>query len=219
MGILTTRDSFSILEKELASAEAKAARRGLSLSPEWQGVRDAIDGGRLPGSWAGKQLPTAESIKRLSLAHVQEHFAASADRLAPRVTGQMGELMSTSSKVVGKALVVVDVAGTAYFEYVDVNRYRSGEIGGGYLTFKSTLRASQLSLAYYAAATPEPVTKAVAGVASIVLVVADIASDPIYQYAYQRRKEAAAMVLESVKREERYYAARQQLLSLSPSSP
>ncbi len=104
MGILTTRDSFSVIEQELRSAEAKAARRGLALSPEWQGVRDAIESGRLPGSWAGKQLPMAARVERYSLAHVKRYFAAGADRIAPRVTARMGQLLRTSGKVVGKAV-------------------------------------------------------------------------------------------------------------------
>ena len=219
MRVLTTRESFTQIGRELQAAEATAARRGLPLRKEWQVVRDALDSGRLPGSWSGKHLPSAASVERYSLSHVKKYFAAGANRIAPRAAPKIRELLIASGKVTGKTLIVVDVASMGYFEYADVNRYRSGEIGGGYLTFKSTLRASQLSLAYYAAASPEPATKAVAAFAAGVLVIVDMASDPIYQHAYERRKDAAAMVLASVNRDERYYAARVQLLRLAPRIP
>jgi hypothetical protein len=109
-------------------------------------------------------------------------------------------------------LVVVDIAGTAYAEFQDVQRFRAGEIGEGYLAFKSSLRVTQLSLAYYAATSPEPFTKVAAGVAAAVLVVVDIASDPLYELVFEKRRTAVQAVLASVDREERYRAARSSLV-------
>ena len=60
-------------------------------------------------------------------------------------------------------MIAADLAFTAYAEYQDVTGYRRGEISGRYLGFKSALRGSQVSLALYAAAAPEPLTKTVAG--------------------------------------------------------
>ena len=219
MGILTRRESFTRIEQELQFAEAKAARRSLALSEEWQVVRNAIDSGRLPGSWEGKKLPSGEVVEEYDRSLVKKTFAAGSKRTAPRATSRFGQVLRKSGKVFGTALIVVEVAGTAYFEYVDLSRYRSGKIGGGYLAFKSTLRASQLSLTAYAVCTPEPSSRLLAGVVVVVLVVVDVASDPVYQYVYQRRQDAAAKVLGSVKREERYHAARKQLLSASPNIP
>ncbi len=142
---------------------------------------------------------------------VEQFFRTKATRLAA-APGQLAPVFNHSGELIGKALIVVDVAGTAYAEYYDVQRFAHGEIGGVYLSYKSTLRASQLSLAYYAAATPEPSTKVIAGVAAGLLVVIDLASDPIYEAVYRSRQDAAFQLLMTIDREERYFAARTNLL-------
>lgn len=120
---------------------------------------------------------------------------------------------TSAIRVAGKALIVVDVAAVGYSMYVDVGRYRSGEIGGGFLAFKAGLRTGQLGLTMYAVLTPDPtpVTRAVALATAGTLVVIDIASDPIYNAFYRRRAEAARQILQKAEFNERAHVARAQV--------
>jgi hypothetical protein len=217
MSILTTRQSFQTIEKRLIAAEVKAAERGLPLTPKWRLLRAAVESGRLPGEVGGKPLPTAAAVRRYAMRRVKEtFFAGELARLGPRSVAEAGHMTATlagSGRALGKLVIFADVAGTAYAQYLDVQHYRAGEIGGRYLAFKSGLRASQLALAYYAVASPEPATKFVAGIGAGVFIVIDLASDPVYRMVYARRRDASLALLNTIDRQARYHAARAQLLA------
>src|SRR5262249_16723277 len=147
-----TRESLKTIEKNLRIAEAKAARRGLPLGAKWQAVRDALDSERLPRRIAGKQLPRTAAVLRYAQTAVARHFRDHGVRLGPAKLAQQAAVFSGTGRLLGRTFVAVDLVGTSFAEWRDLGRYQTGEIGGGYLAFKSGVRASQLTLAYYAAA-------------------------------------------------------------------
>lgn len=211
MTILTTRESWQTIARKLSAAEARAARRGIALAPKWQVVREAIDSERLPRIVGGKHLPRAAAVQRFAESMVRRFFGEKAAQSVPRTAAKLGQLapvLAGTGKVLGRVLVVADIAGTGYAEYHDIQRFRAGEIGPYYLAFKSYLRVYQLDLALLAVLSPEPLTKLTAGILAGALVVVDLASDQIYDLVYKRRQDAARVVLESIDREERYHAAR-----------
>lgn len=119
--------------------------------------------------------------------------------------------MRAAKPVFRVAKPVFSVVSTAYETYGDVQRYRSGELGGDLLAGKSVLRGGELGIAVTLLLIPEPTTKVVcivAGVVLVVLVVADIALDAFNDAKRERTRE----LLERINNEERFYAIRRQLL-------
>lgn len=114
--------------------------------------------------------------------------------------------------VAGKALIVVNVAGNVYFTYHDMQRFQAGEIGGGYLAFKTGLRGAQVGLMYYAVVSPELFSKGLAAVAVGVLVTADLATEWVHDVFSASEQKSTRQILESIDRDERYYATRRYLL-------
>jgi hypothetical protein len=217
MTIVTSPDQMQIIEHELQKAEAKAIRRGLPLASKWEGVKDAIQEGRLTARMPSGTMATTREYVFFHTRRVYQAMwtrlerAAEATQIArlSRFRAVSGTL-KVLGKVAGGALVVLDVAAVGYQTYDDVLRYRAGEIGGGYLAAKSSMRGLQLSLAYYTFFAPDPtmVTKIVTGVAVVVLIVADDVSDRVYE----ARRDESRRLMESIDRDERFYAARKQLL-------
>lgn len=204
MRIVTPPESLAIIDKELLRAEQKAARRGIELPDKWVMVKQSLDDGRLMRTSAsGAALPTeAEALE----------YARKTAKLQWREMERMQSLARVG-KVAGKVLIVVDVAGTVYFTYHDVRRFQAGEIGGGYLAGKSTLRGTQLALLTYAVYSPEPFSKTVAAVTVVVLVVADVASDVVHEKILASQQQMAQQLLNSIDKEERYHTTRCFLLA------
>jgi hypothetical protein len=67
-------------------------------------------------------------------------------------------------------------------------------------------------LTIYAVVSPEPVSKGVAAVATVVLVAADMATDWVHDVSSAAEQEAARRLLDSIDRDERYHATRRYLL-------
>ena len=211
MSVITTSDSLRKIEQSLLKAESRAAGRGIPLSPQWMPVRESLNSGRLVQTVGGKPLPQFNAVMRYGLAAARRLFN-------PLETSPLSmSRLSTSGlpawlpKTLGKGVVVVDVAATGYAEWRDIQRFRRRTIGGKYLAAKTSLRVAQVSLAVYALVTPEPGSKTAAALGSIVLVVVDVASDPVYELVRGRRELAARRLLESIERAERYHAVREHL--------
>jgi hypothetical protein len=201
LSIVTSRDSLSIIEVRLAAAKASSLRRGVPLAASWMDVDLAIRDGRLMSKLpSGAGLPTRVAAE------------AAAERAALESWKQVGRLSrqgfwATGGRVVGRTLVVVDYGYLGYRTYEDVSRYRSGDIGGGYLAYRGSLRVAQAYVTYVAIVDPEPFTKFTAAAGAIVLTVIDEASD----HVYEQRRQAFLQILRQLDRNEQYHAVRLQL--------
>ncbi|MCE9553067.1 MAG: hypothetical protein K8T91_06770 [Planctomycetes bacterium] len=110
--------------------------------------------------------------------------------------------------IVGGALIVLDVGTTGYLAYQDFQRFNEAEIGTGDYAFKGSLRATNLYLLYITVADPEPITKAGAAVALVVLIAVDVGHD----WVIDSGNAAARQLLKSIDLEERKQAVRGYLL-------
>lgn len=83
MEIVTCRESFDELVARLKKEAAKAARRGLPLTPEYQRLQDAIESGRV---WkklpCGAPLPERSYVEAVSRSHCQRQWTTAAKQLA-----------------------------------------------------------------------------------------------------------------------------------------
>lgn len=238
MRIVTCKDSLDHIKKKLSSEMNKAARRGLTLSPKWQRVRDAIKDGRLLRKWPSGASPSSRSATYLEVERVARkhwHRLAKANRsfmklaakplvlvtkpLAALSKTRLGKILGSAA---GKGLVVVDVAANVYLLIDDFTRWNRSEIGGGYFGFKAGLRSAQIALTAYAFWAPDPslVTKLASAGGALLLIVADIVSDPFYAAAQDRTRQ----LLLELERAERYHHCRRQILvemdrAIKASSP
>jgi hypothetical protein len=128
--------------------------------------------------------------------HLPIGLRASAMKAVEHGAGIAGSAYASSGRILPRGLVVVDVAANTYFTFNDFGRWRSGEIGGEYFGFKAGLRSVQSGLTVYAIASPDAtfVTKAATATAAVLLMVADVASDPLYEAASKRRRELLSQV-------------------------
>lgn len=209
--LVTTRESYEHVLAELQRKEINAVRRGIALDLKWQTVRDAIDNGRMPDTWAGKPLPSRAGLGKLAEKAAREEFA---DRAAAfRPSPQRLFRLAAGEQVLAKGLYIIDVATTGYLEYRDVDRYLRGEIGGGRLAVKSGIRVVQLDLAAYSLMSPEPVSKTATAVVVVVILAVDVATDVFYERSERQQEEAARKILAAIDRSERYHAVRGSILA------
>jgi hypothetical protein len=201
MAVLTPRDQWAIIQKKLLQAEQAALRRGVPLPDRWSAVKQALDEGRLP----------SVSLTRDKVMILANQTAMRSWREMEAARRGLGTLAQLGN-VAGKALIVADVAGNVYFTYHDMQRFQAGEIGGGYLAFKTGLRSAQVGLTFYAVASPELFSKSFAAVAVVVLVTTDIATEWMHDVFSAAEQETAWQFLESIDRDERYYVIRRYLL-------
>jgi hypothetical protein len=132
---------------------------------------------------------------------------------------------TTTLKVAGRILIVVDYGANAYATYSDYSRWQEGEIGGGYFAYRTSLHSAQMALTTYAIYAPDPTTvsKWAAAVLAVAVATADMVSDPIYEASQARSRE----LLSDLERDERYLYCRANILrganhsasSLVPSGP
>jgi hypothetical protein len=211
--LLTTRESHQGVRAELQRKELNAARRGIALDPKWQTVRDAIDRGRMPNTWAGKPLPSKAGLGKLAEKAAREEFAMRAAALRQANSSERLLRLATNEQRFAKGFYIIDVATTGYLEYRDIDRYLRGDIGGDRLAAKSGIRVCQVSLATYSLLSPEPVSKMVTGAVVVVILAVDVATDVIYDRIYEREAESARRILAAVDRTERYHAVRAGVLA------
>ncbi len=154
-------------------------------------------------------LSESKLVKRFIPSWTRKSFATLRN-LSTKSFAVIGKVWRKIAVVVNPVLVVADIGMVGYQTYSDIGRYRTGEIGAVYLSAKGSMRATQLALTYYTFFAPDPtlITKVCTGTAVVVLIVSDEVSD----YVYVARWEQAKQLLELIDREERYNAARRQLL-------
>jgi hypothetical protein len=70
------------------------------------------------------------------------------------------------------------------------------------------LRGTQLGLAYYALATPEPASKIIATVAVVVIVAVDVGIEWVHGIISGEERTATQQILDKIDRDERYHAVR-----------
>ncbi|HOZ48368.1 MAG TPA: hypothetical protein PLO37_19245 [Candidatus Hydrogenedentes bacterium] len=133
---------------------------------------------------------------RRFVRHMPTGWQRSVMTVLKRGAGVAGKTYVGGGRALSRGLVVVDIATNVYFTYGDYGRWRSGEIDVEYLGFKAGLRTAQSALTVYALAAPDVsmVTKVATGTAAVLLMVTDIASDPFYEAARERRRELLAQV-------------------------
>ena len=200
MTVLLPRDHMQLLARELAKAEAKAARRGLPLAAKWMAVKDAVEEGRLTSRLpSGILTPTRRTIERFARWQTQN----------------LWNRMDVVGEWAGRGVLIVDVAEAGYQTYSDVNRFRAGDIGGAYLAARSSMRGVQVGLGVYAATTPEPLSKTVATVAIIVIVVSSEVTDRVHE----SRCQEASRLIERIDRDEKYRVVRRHLVQQIESTP
>jgi len=227
MTILTSDESLCNIKLGLLKTEMNATRRGIQVPEDWAAVRSAIESGRL-----ASELPSHAS---LILRSDVEVTAKSVVSRAWEIAGDTVDAVDTPvdvtiaamnavnripanaaiAKAAGPILIVVDYAANIYLVYVDYGRFRNGDIGGVYFTFKTSLHAAQMAFTTAAIVDPEPTTKVVCAVTAIVLAVIDVASDPIYAATKARTEE----LYRTLERDERYYYCRQQLINEMDNAP
>jgi len=205
MTLLTTRDGYLRVTKQLAAKEASALRRGIDLAPRWQLVRDAIASNRLPSVFGGRSLPSLAGINHYALKSAKVQFIAHAAGHAPQALSRA----STFGRVGGPILLGADLALTIYLQNQDYRRYMAGEIGGEYFAAKSSLRVIQSGLATYSAFSPEPFSKGITAAMVVVLIGVDVGLEAVQH----RRESAARAILNDIDQEEQFQAARVHLLT------
>jgi hypothetical protein len=194
MAVLLPRDQMALLTRELAKAEAKAARRGLPLAAKWIAVKDAVEEGRLTNRLpSGVLTPTRQTVERFAAWH----------------TLKLWGRMDMVGRWAGRGVLVLDVAEAGYQTYSDVNRFRSGEIGGAYLAARSSMRGVQVGLGVYAAMTPEPFSKTIAAAAIIVIVISSEVTDRVHE----ARCQEATRLMERIDHDEKYRTIRRHLVN------
>ena len=226
--LVTTRDSLEKVIVELEKETSKATRRGIPLAPKYQRVADALKSGLLPSDWYGKPLPSERGLAEFAKKATQEQFesfAAAAERQVNGYGGSSiastpsnrGKVMNTAKRVLGKGVIILNIADVGYGTYQDINRYTRGEVGGGYVAVKGTMRAGQIAITILLL-TPEPVfSKSAAAVISVVLVVADVGYEVVHGNAQRLRQDSTQRLLEKVDRVERFENVRRQLLANTAS--
>jgi hypothetical protein len=193
MQILTDADSMVILRRELAKAEAAAARRGIALAGQWHAVRESLRTGRLLQSTpTGAPLPTREAAAAAARRTLDARWRPLARQIeaakpltgrvtAPAVTaivvknsdrgiGLLNAIRSPGM-VAGGATLVID--GT-----IAIYKFQAGQINKTQLADEitdATARAAAVGTAvqvvYILAATPHGLV--VAGVAILTYVAVD----------------------------------------------
>lgn len=128
--------------------------------------------------------------------HMPTGWQRTAMSVLKKGAGAAGKTYAAGGRVLSRGLVVVDIATNVYFTYGDYGRWKAGEIDVEYLGFKAGLRTAQSALTVYALAAPDVsmVTKVATGTAAVLLMVADVASDPFYEAARERRRELLTQV-------------------------
>ena len=134
MHILTDRGSLDVLTRELAKAEAKAARRGISLAKEWEVVKRALKSGRLM-----RQTPTGAPLPTRQAA--TDAARNSLKKLWPKLSRNAKSAVSVEGKCVATALVVQDAQrGSMLLRLVKSPGFVAGgmtlAIDGGIATYK-----------------------------------------------------------------------------------
>jgi hypothetical protein len=215
MKIITSQEGMDEINRMLRQAEIKAARRGIGLSPYDQMIRDALRDGRLMTQLpSGASLVSRADVERQAYRWVKplwqrlERAEVMAERAAARAVAAIGKIpgASTTLKVAGRVLIVVDYGANAYLIYSDYTRWQEGEIEGGYFAYKTSLHTAQMGLTTYALLAPDPTTvsKWVAAGLAVIVAGADMASDAIYEAGQARTRQ----LLSDLERDERYYHCR-----------
>lgn len=219
MTIITTPESFAEIRAELARQQVNALRRGIVLDARTQHVAHAVASGRLTDSIAhGIQAPSRREAARIVRHQVAGEWRTLGRRIAiptrvmTTVTRPMlsaGRLLQTN-RVFARGLLVADVGLAAYRTYGDFYRYRAGEISGGYLAFKASLRSAQVGLTIYATVIPaDPASKGLAAFAAGACIVLDTVSDPLHALWHA---PTDAGLLAQLENHERASCVRQSLL-------
>jgi hypothetical protein len=236
MTIVTTQESVEAIRADVFAKQASMLARGKPLPQRYQTVADAFADGRLAQNWFGQPLPSEAQVARRSVAlkHAEFNRLASASRTGAtpeaatlvrssggvRRVATLGEQKAAGGvlrSIAAKGVFVLVVAETGYRTYADVQRYRSGEVGGDYLAVKTSIRGAQVSVAA-SLLSPEPASKLFVILAEIGLVAADIGHDLAYHYVWSKREAATKRMLAYVDRTEKFSAIRQRLISKARAS-
>jgi hypothetical protein len=144
MLILTPQDTLDKIHRDLLQAEQAGQRRGVPLSNKWAAVKQALDESRLPSRTPnGSRLPTrAEVMTQGKRTLVQPWQDMAAAGQTPQYSAPGLTTLARLRHGTAKALIVTSVAINVYFTYHDVQRFQAGEIGGGYLALKTSLRSA-----------------------------------------------------------------------------
>ena len=118
-------------------------------------------------------------------------------------------LASATLKTVGKVFAVADFGFIGFQTHSDLQRYGSGEIGGGVLAVKSVLRGGEVYIAILLLS-PDPGTKVIVAAIAIGLLLAG--ADTSLDAFSDAKRERTRKLLEKIDHDARFHTAKRQLL-------
>jgi hypothetical protein len=178
MKIVVPSDQFKWIQSELNKEILKAQNRGKSLSPHWQGVRDAIDEKQLTSEIAGYSVPTRKQVEASGRFYTEKEFKKQWATMSLLRQGKLDEAIKLG-KAAGKAGTSVRYLGQEI--HTRLYKFEKGKV---FLAFNKTGKPIA-----YGASAEEAIKKAkfirnariAGGIMFILGGVADIGSG-IYSY-------------------------------------
>lgn len=222
MTIVTHPEAVGVARQELRRKELQVAQRGRELPGEWRRIREALDSGQLTDELIpGFHVRTRHQTERLAKSFTSKVWLetqAEMQQFAPRMAGQPakgGHLAlsfgAKTARLAGKAFVVAEFGFVAYQTHKDVRAFTSGNLSGEVFASKMGLRTTELGIAVAVLVlSPEPASKITAFlvVAGVVVTAADISLDVVSE----ARRTRTRALLGQIDRDERFHAARYQLM-------